>query len=103
MWTIFKVFIELVTVLPVLCFGLLAASCETLVPQPRIKPTSPALEGEVLATGLPGKSLILFSYPLNWLKSEYPFVTESDPILWSVVADIFEETQSSSSPTVPHR
>ena len=27
-----------------------------LAPQPGIEPTPPALEGEVLATGLPGKS-----------------------------------------------
>jgi len=102
MLTIFKVFIELVTVLPVLCFGFLAASCEILVPQPRIKPTSPALEGEVLAPGPWGKPLILFSYPLNWLKYEYPFVTESDPIFWSVVADIFEDSIL-LLPIVPHR
>ena len=101
MWTIFKVFIELVTVLPVLCLGFLAASCEILVPQPRIKPTSPALEGEVLATGSPIKSLILFSYPLNWLKSEYSFVTGSDPIFWSAVADIFEDSIL-LLPIVPH-
>ena len=30
-------------------------ACEILAPQPGIKPTPPALEGEVLTTGLPGK------------------------------------------------
>ena len=30
--------------------------CEILVPQPGIKPTPPALEGEVLSTGPPWKS-----------------------------------------------
>ena len=29
---------------------------EYLAPQPGIEPTPPALEGEVLTTGLPGKS-----------------------------------------------
>ena len=29
---------------------------EILAPQPGIKPARPALEGKVLATGLPGKS-----------------------------------------------
>ena len=36
--------------------------CGILVPQPRIKPMSPALEGGFLTTGLPGKSKI---YALN--------------------------------------
>ena len=30
-------------------------ACEILAPQPGIKPTPPALEGEVLTTGLRGK------------------------------------------------
>jgi len=36
-------------------FGL--ESCGILSPQPKIEPTPPALEGEVLITKLPGKSL----------------------------------------------
>ena len=32
-------------------------TCEILVPWPGIEPTPLALEGEVLTTGLPGKSL----------------------------------------------
>ena len=31
-------------------------STEILAPWPGVRPTPPALEGEVLATGLPGKS-----------------------------------------------
>ena len=57
MWTIFKVFIEFVTILLlfyVLFFG--HEACGILAPQPGIKPTAPALEGDVLTTGLPGKS-----------------------------------------------
>ena len=34
-------------------------SCTNLAPQPGIKPATPALEGEVLITGLPGKCLKL--------------------------------------------
>ena len=34
-----------------------SAACEVLVPQPRIKPTSPALKGRFLTTGPPGKFL----------------------------------------------
>ena len=57
MWTIFKVFIEFVTVLLlfyVLLFG--CQACGILAPQPGINPEAPALEGGVLTTGLPGKS-----------------------------------------------
>ena len=56
MWTIFKVFIEFVTIL--LLFYVLVFGCEAcgiLAPQPGIKPAPRALEGEVLTTGLPGK------------------------------------------------
>ena len=39
------------------CFG--REACGILVPWPGIEPTPPALEGEVLTTGLPGKCLYL--------------------------------------------
>ena len=32
-------------------------ACGILAPRPGIEPTTPALEGEVSTTGLPGKSL----------------------------------------------
>ena len=35
-------------------------ACGILAPRPGIKPTPSALEGEVLTTGLPGKSLQLY-------------------------------------------
>ena len=37
-------------------------ACGVLAPQPRIKLALLALEGEVLTTGLPGKSLLLLFY-----------------------------------------
>ena len=58
MCTIFKVFIEFVTILLLLyvfCFG--HEACGILALRPGIKPTPPALKGEVLTTGPPGKSL----------------------------------------------
>ena len=64
MWTIFKVFIVLVTVLllfHVLVFGLSARG--VLGSWPGIEPASPALDHEVLTTGLPGKSLPHFLDP----------------------------------------
>ena len=55
----FKVFLEFVTVLLLFFtlwfFGL--ESCGILAPQTGIEPAAPALESEVLITGLPGKSL----------------------------------------------
>ena len=62
MWTIFKVFIEFVTILLlfyvfVFVFG--PKACGILAPWPGILSTPPALEGEVLTTGPPGKSLKL--------------------------------------------
>ena len=61
MWTIFKVFIEFVTIF--LLFYVLVFGCETcgiLAPQPGIELTPPALEGKVLTTGPPGKSPACF-------------------------------------------
>ena len=60
MWTIFRVFIEFVIVL-LLFFVLFffgPKACGILAPQPGIEPMHPALEGKVLITGWPGKSLL---------------------------------------------
>ena len=54
-WTIFKVFIESVTIL-LLFYVLVFRPCGILAPRPEMEPMLPALEGEVLITGLPGKS-----------------------------------------------
>ena len=53
----FKCFIEFVTIflLFMFCFFVCEA-CGILAPKPGIKPRSPAMESEFLATGLPGKS-----------------------------------------------
>ena len=58
MWTIFKVIIELVTILFLFFFVLLFGweACGVLGPQPGTEPTSLSLEGEVLTPRLPGKS-----------------------------------------------
>ena len=49
-------------IVSVLCFGFLALRHVggILAPWPGIEPAPPALKGEVLTTGLPGKSLIFF-------------------------------------------
>ena len=53
-------------------------TCGILVPQLRIKPTPPALEGKVLTTGLPGKSLFQqildLCHPLKLHQSLVQFV-----------------------------
>ena len=51
-------------VLLILSFWLHPAACGILVPQPKIEPTAPALEGEILTTGPEGKSLCgIFKIP----------------------------------------
>ena len=61
-WTIFKVFIEFVTIL--LLFYVREA-CGISAPRPGIKPAPPALEGEVLTTGPPETSLDLQFLPYD--------------------------------------
>ena len=58
MWTIFKVFIEFVTLYYFfLCFVFFGQeACGVLALWPGIEPAPPALEGKVLTTGPPGKS-----------------------------------------------
>ena len=55
MWTIFKVFIEFVTIL--LWFYVLVFWLQVMwdLSSPGIEPTPPALEGEVVITGPPGR------------------------------------------------
>ena len=56
MWTIFKVFIEFVTIL-LLCFHSLAMMyVGSSLPDKESDPHPPPLEGKVLTTGLVGKS-----------------------------------------------
>ena len=59
-WTVFKVFIEFITVLLVFYTWFLALRhTGSQLPDPWIEPASPALEGGVLTTGRPGKSLLI--------------------------------------------
>ena len=61
MWTIFKVLTEVVTKL-LQFYVLVFFGCKAdriLAPRTGIKPAPTALEGEVLSTGLPRKSLYL--------------------------------------------
>ena len=59
MWTIFKASVEFVTIL--LLFSVLVFWPRgILVPRPGIEPATPTLEGKVLTTGPPGKSLLFF-------------------------------------------
>ena len=69
MWTIFKVFIELVTIVLLFyvlgLFGLEVYGI--LAPRPGIEPALPSLEGGVLTIGPPGKSL---TFQLRWSVSK---------------------------------
>ena len=56
MWTIFKVFVEFVTILLLFMFWFFGhEACWILTPWPGIQSVPPALEGKVLTTGLPGE------------------------------------------------
>ena len=61
MWTILKVFIEFVTIL-LLLYVLIVwpQGMRDLSSLAGIQPTPAALEGKVLATGLPGKSPVSY-------------------------------------------
>ena len=60
MWTIFKVFIEFVTIL-LLCHVFGGEACGNLAPQPGIEPAPLALEGKVLTTDFQGSPItVLF-------------------------------------------
>ena len=71
-WTVFKVFVECVTILLLFYFffffflasGLKAYRIFT--PQPGIKPACPALESAGLTTGPPGKSHLFENYKEAW-------------------------------------
>ena len=69
MSTIFKVFIAFVTVLLlvyILVYG--HKACGIFAPRPGIKLSPPPLEGEVLTTGLPGKSPLCDDFYGNFFK-----------------------------------
>ena len=69
MWTIFKVDIEFVTILFLFYIWFFVhEACGLLVPWPGIKLAHPALEGEILTTGLqghPSTSLFLSSFSFS--------------------------------------
>ena len=55
-----------------LCFGFLAPKqVGSQLPQPGVKPTTPALEGEVLTSGQPGTSLIFTFESLSCIQSRF--------------------------------
>ena len=72
MWTIFQVFIDFVTILLLLYILMFwPGSMQDPSSPTRIRPPPPALEGEALATGWPGKShvwLFLHHHILIWLE-----------------------------------
>ena len=75
MWTIFKVFIEFATILLLISSFVFfdQKACGILAPQPRVEPTLPALEGEVLN---------------HWTTSEVP---EALDLSWALVEQIRAE------------
>ena len=75
MWTIFKVFIDFVRILFLFFFMFWFFSHKAygiLAPWPGIEPEPLALEGKVLTTGLPGKSLKIYLNPYCFLLGLLP-------------------------------
>ena len=64
--TILKVFVTILLLFCVLVFFFWSQNMWILALRPEIEPTSPALEGEVLTTGLPGKSRFLVFLKAFW-------------------------------------
>ena len=74
MWTIYKVFIEFVTILLlfyILGFSFGCEACGILVPVLGVEPILPELEGKVLTTGPPGKSLLILFESVTWITFNY--------------------------------
>ena len=104
MQTIFKVFIEFVTILLLLWFFGHKA-CGILASQPGMDPTPPALKGEVLTIGSPGKSLDFCSQrpspKLPALGSSSRFIGTL-PLSFTLSSGAFWRFQSVSlSPPIP--
>ena len=68
MWTIFKVFMNLLQYCFCFMFWFFGLeACGILAPTPGMEPTPPALEGEVFTTGPPGKTQNVFIWAyLSW-------------------------------------
>ena len=69
MWTIFQVFVECITSLPLFYVFWFSGqqACGILAPWPGIVLSPPALEGKILTTGPPGKSQqFIFLIGRNW-------------------------------------
>ena len=58
MWAILKIFMNLLQYFSVFCFVFGLEKCGILAPQPGIETAPPVLEGKVLITESPGKSMV---------------------------------------------
>ena len=83
MWTFFNVFIEFATILLLFYvldfFGLKA--CGILPPRPEMEPAPPALEGEVLIIGPPGRSQGI-NFRLDVQRSFRGYTISAEPAKW---------------------
>ena len=72
---VFDFFFFFLAALGLCCSMMFSLSCGILVPQPGIKPASPALEGKFLITGPPGRSpfLIVFILEIHFFNPHVNF------------------------------
>ena len=114
MWPILKVFIDFVTILPLFyIFGFFGhKACGILAHWPGIKPTPPALEGEIPATGLSGKSrccsvaqpYLTLCYPVDCSTPSFPVLhhlLEFAQTLVCWVNDTIKSSHPLTSPSPP--
>ena len=71
MWTIFSLYWICYNIASVGFFD--HTPCGILVPWPGIEPIPPALEGEALTIGPPGKSLLLLFFLISIIVLQTPF------------------------------
>ena len=88
MWTIFKIFIEFVTVL-LLNYGFGFLAMRHVAPWPGLEHTHPILGGRVLTTGSPGKFLF---HSFLWLSSTPLYKCTSSPLSIHLLRDLCKVT-----------
>ena len=70
-------------------------ACRILAPRPEIEPVLPALEGKVLTTGPPGKSLGAFII-IGWIKYQLPQGTNHEKAKLFFLTWVYQKVRGTS-------